>query len=347
MFDAATFQAAVTAAVTAAMASINTNTNGNGGTNSSTNGATPGQSRGCTYKDFTNAKPPTFRGDGGIISLTRWFEKIESVFEICVCPEELKVKYAACTFADTALSWWNGHVKTMTLTIANSMSWEELKTMLLEEYCPRSEMQKLESELWNLTMKGSDINAYTNRFNELAVLCPAMVTPESTKVERYIWGLPSPIQGHVESSNPVTFDSAKRLAHRLVAHAIRQGKMSATPDHPRGGDKKKRTRDYPRGQFNQGPAKKQQVVAVRAATIPVAPVTQAPPKQYSGTLPKCNKCNFHHNGPCRELICHNCNKKGHTTRYCRAPAQQTAQATTAGASQTCYGCGKAGHFKRN
>ena len=74
-----------------------------------------------------------FRGTGGVITLTRWMEKIESVFDICSCPDELKVKFDACTFADAALSWWNGHVKTLTLAVASSMSWEDLNAMLLAE----------------------------------------------------------------------------------------------------------------------------------------------------------------------------------------------------------------------
>ncbi|KAI3780240.1 hypothetical protein L2E82_10211 [Cichorium intybus] len=161
MMDSATFQAAVTAAVTAAIAQINTNgTNGNGsrnGTSDSTNGETSNQSRVCTYKDFANCKPVTFHGTGGVLALTRWIEKTESIFDISACPEEFKVKFTACTFADTTMSWWKGHVKALTLPVANSMGWEELKTMLMKEYCPRGEIQKLEQELWNLTMKGSDL----------------------------------------------------------------------------------------------------------------------------------------------------------------------------------------------
>ena len=79
-----------------------------------------------------------------MITLKHWIEKIESVFEICECPEECKVKFVACTFVDQALSWWNDHVEAMTLPVANAMSWEELKEMLMVEYCPRGELQKLE-----------------------------------------------------------------------------------------------------------------------------------------------------------------------------------------------------------
>nr|KAJ0227360.1 hypothetical protein LSAT_V11C100046420 [Lactuca sativa] len=90
------------------------------------------------------------------------------------CPDKCKARFAACTFADATLTWWNIHVNTTGIDASNSMQWEELKRMLLEQ------------ELWTLTMKGLEINAYTARFNDLAVMCPALVTPEYKKIERYI-----------------------------------------------------------------------------------------------------------------------------------------------------------------
>ena len=121
-------------------------------------------------------------------------------------------KFAACTFSKRALTWWNVHVKSLTLVVTNSMGWENLKQMLMQEYCPRGEVQKLEKKLWGLTMVGSDITTYTNRFSDLAILCLGMVSLESKKIERYIWGLSPQIRGSVLASKPVTFDSAKQLA---------------------------------------------------------------------------------------------------------------------------------------
>ncbi|XP_023771696.1 uncharacterized protein LOC111920359 [Lactuca sativa] len=76
------------------------------------------------------------------------------------------------------------------------------------------------------------------------------------------------------------------------------------------------------------------------------------PKQYSGNIPKCNKCNFHHHGECREMIYTNCRRKGHTTKYCRTQLQQNQMPnnnnnTNDGANHTYYGCGRTGHFRRN
>ena len=79
---------------------------------------------------------------------------------MCSCPKESKIKFAAATFTERALAWWNGHVSSLSLVTANAMGWDTLKDLLRREYCPKGEVQKLEEELWNLKMKGTDIVAY-------------------------------------------------------------------------------------------------------------------------------------------------------------------------------------------
>lgn len=58
--------------------------------------------------------------------------------------------------------------------------------MRLEEYFSRSKVQKLEQELWDLTMNDSEIKAYTSIFSNMAILCPRMITSENKKVEHFI-----------------------------------------------------------------------------------------------------------------------------------------------------------------
>ncbi|KAL7602446.1 hypothetical protein Lser_V15G20969 [Lactuca serriola] len=90
-------------------------------------------------------------------------------------------------------------------------------------------------------------------------------------------------------------------------------------------------------------------MAVHAVTTPAAaPATQAPTSRYVGTLPQCDKSNYHHNpSPCREFLYNNCGKKGHTARACKTQVQPTNQVSGAGVGQACYGCGEVGHYKRN
>ncbi|GJW00399.1 retrovirus-related pol polyprotein from transposon TNT 1-94 [Tanacetum coccineum] len=139
---------------------------------------------GCSHKTFMNGKPHTFNGTEGVVGLRRWIEKVEQVFETCKCAEEDKVMFAASTFEGRALTWWNGNVHTLGLVNANHIPWTEFKTMMTTEYCPATEIQRMEQELWTLTLKGDDIEAYNNRFHELALMCPELVPTEKKKIER-------------------------------------------------------------------------------------------------------------------------------------------------------------------
>nr|GEV61317.1 putative reverse transcriptase domain-containing protein [Tanacetum cinerariifolium] len=59
-----------------------------------------------------------------------------------------------------------------------------LKRMITSKYCPRGEIQKLESKFWNLKLKGLDLLNYNHRFQELALMCERMFPEEAEKVER-------------------------------------------------------------------------------------------------------------------------------------------------------------------
>ena len=74
----------------------------------------------------------------------------------------------------------------MGVNIKNAMPWNELKQLMIGENCRLEKMQKLEQELWNLTMQEADVGTYTSCFNDLVTLCPMMVIPEEKKIERYI-----------------------------------------------------------------------------------------------------------------------------------------------------------------
>nr|GEY49611.1 hypothetical protein [Tanacetum cinerariifolium] len=60
---------------------------------------------------------------------------------------------------------------------------------------------------------------------------------------------------------------------------------------------------------------------------------------YVGSLPLCNQCKFHHNGPCT-VKCGNYKKVGHIIQNCKTPATAKNQRT-----HTCYECGSLRHYK--
>ncbi|GJZ39912.1 putative reverse transcriptase domain-containing protein [Tanacetum coccineum] len=141
-------------------------------------------------------------GNHGVVGLTHWFEKMETVFNISNCPSKYQVKYASCTLQDSTLTWWNSRKRTIGVEAAYAMNWVGLMKLMTEVYCPRNEIQKIETELWNLTVKGNDLTAYTQRFQELILLCTRMVPDEGDRVERFVGGLPDNIQGNVIAGNP-------------------------------------------------------------------------------------------------------------------------------------------------
>nr|GEX88959.1 putative reverse transcriptase domain-containing protein [Tanacetum cinerariifolium] len=101
----------------------------------------------------------------------------------------------------------------------------EFKSMMTTEYCPVTKIQRMEEELWTLTLKGDDIEAYNNRFHELALMCPDLVPNEKKKIERYMKGFPERIKGNITSARPTTLHEAINLAPELVEQAV-QGKAT-------------------------------------------------------------------------------------------------------------------------
>ncbi|GKB57784.1 reverse transcriptase domain-containing protein [Tanacetum coccineum] len=225
-------------------------------------------------------------GDGsqgsrsGVVGLTQWFERMETVFHISNCAVENQVKFSTCTLLGAALTWWNSHVKTVGLDAIYDMSWNTLMKMMTVKYCPRSEIKKSEIKIWNLKVKGTDLVGYTQRFQELALMYERMFSKESDEVEKYVGGLPDIIQGNVMSARPKTMQEAIELANELMnqkvrAYAERQAENKRKFDN--------------NNQAQQQLPKRQNMAQAYA-------VGTSERKEYTGTLPLCNKCKFHHNG---------------------------------------------------
>nr|GEV29122.1 putative ribonuclease H-like domain-containing protein [Tanacetum cinerariifolium] len=78
-------------------------------------------------------QPLNFKGKEGVVGLTRWFEKMETVFHISNCPPRYQVKYATCTFLDGALTWWNSYKSTTRVDDAYNMTWKALMKLITKD----------------------------------------------------------------------------------------------------------------------------------------------------------------------------------------------------------------------
>ncbi|GJY19040.1 reverse transcriptase domain-containing protein [Tanacetum coccineum] len=192
----AQLQAMIDQGVTAALAARDANRNGDDNHTSGTGGRrTECVVRECTYQDFI---------------------KMETIFRISNCSVENQIKFSTCTLLAGALTWWNSHVITVSHDIAYAMTWADLRKKMTDKHCPRNEMKKLEAELWNLKVKGTDVIGYNQRFQELALLCVRMFLEESDKIERYVGGLPDMIHGNIVASKPKTMQEAVEMATELM-----------------------------------------------------------------------------------------------------------------------------------
>ncbi|GKD18290.1 hypothetical protein Tco_1207448, partial [Tanacetum coccineum] len=107
----------------------------------------------CESGTFLACNPRDYDGKGGAITLTRWIKKMESVIDNSGCAENQKVKYAASSFINKALTWWNTQVQARGREDTVGMTWV-----------------------------GASHAGYTDWFHELAKLVPHLVTPESKRI---------------------------------------------------------------------------------------------------------------------------------------------------------------------
>ncbi|GJZ38221.1 putative reverse transcriptase domain-containing protein [Tanacetum coccineum] len=148
--------------------------------------------RPCFYADFMKCQPLNFKRTEGVVGLTRWIEKMESVFNISGCAIENQVKFATCTLLGAALTWWNGQIRTLGPD-AYSMTWEVLEKKMTDKYCSQ----------------------------ELTLICTKFVANETEKADKYISIIPDNIYGNVKSARAKTLDETIELANDLMDQKLR------------------------------------------------------------------------------------------------------------------------------
>nr|GEW49157.1 retrotransposon protein, putative, Ty3-gypsy subclass [Tanacetum cinerariifolium] len=191
-----------------------------------------------------------------------------------------RARFATATMQGPALTWRNSKTATMRLKTTNRMPWTKIKQLMTAEFCPIEKVQRMEHELWNLKVKKYNIMAYTQRFNEFALMCPRMVEPKRMKVYAYIWGLT---------------DNIKARDERILEGKKRKWESFQGGNSSSKGNQKDTSRQTLQNNQMQG--------NVRAmVTDPI-----------DGKLSLCERCFTRHVGQCT-IKCHKCRKVGHKLR---------------------------------
>ncbi|GKA76424.1 carbohydrate-binding, CenC-like protein [Tanacetum coccineum] len=173
---------------------------------------------------------------------------------------------------------------------------QTFKKKLTDKYCPNGEIKKLEIELWNPKVRGNDVAAYTQRFQELALMCTKFLADETAKIDKYIGGLPDNIHGNVMSARPMTLDFAIELANDLMGQKLRTYAE-------RHNDYKRKADDSSRNHHQQQHHKKQNLARA---------YTAGPGEKKANT----NNNNNNNNKNQKAGVCYECGNIGHMRRDC-------------------------------
>nr|GFC33293.1 hypothetical protein [Tanacetum cinerariifolium] len=212
---------------------------------------------------------------------------------------------------------------------------EVLKKKMTNKYCPQGEIKKLEIELWNLKIKFATctlLDAALTWWNSQI----RSLGPDAYSMTWEV--LIKKMTDNVKASKPKTLDETIKLANDLMDRKLH------TYAESQSNNKRKADVSFRNNHSHQQQTPKRKNVAR------VYNMGTGDRKPYSGNLPKCTKCHFHHNGPYTQK-CHNCNKVGHFSRKCRSSgnANVTNAQRNNGANPKgngCFECGATGHFKR-
>nr|GEY31153.1 putative reverse transcriptase domain-containing protein [Tanacetum cinerariifolium] len=193
--------------------------------------------------------------------------------------------------------------------------WAKVKQMMTDEICPTEEVQRLEDELRHLKLRDMNIAAYTERFNELALLCNDVV-PNEKKDELYIKGFLEIIKGETTSSRPVTLNEAIRNNNNN--NSYNQGNYRNNNHHNQSNNRRQNN--------------------ARALTT-----AQNAGANQTGIAPKCNRCGRCYFDQCPPK-CENCRRMGHKAKDCRS--KNVASGAAVQPNVVCYECGERGHKSR-
>ncbi|GJS29848.1 putative reverse transcriptase domain-containing protein [Tanacetum coccineum] len=174
-------------------------------------------------------------------SLTRvGFEKMENVIDNSGCAENQKVRYATSSLVNKALTWWNTQCQARGRVAAMAISWNDFKPSCMKNFA-----QVMKWKSWrmilNHKMMGANHAAYTDRFHVLAKLVPHLVTPESSRIKRYIAGLAPEIRGMLWATQPTTIQTVILRAGILTDKAVSCGTLTENSDKRKGVEEPSKT----------------------------------------------------------------------------------------------------------
>ncbi|GKC66193.1 putative reverse transcriptase domain-containing protein [Tanacetum coccineum] len=152
----------------------------------------------CTYKEFIAYKPKEYNGKGGVVVYTRWVEKMESVQDMNGCGDNQKVKYAAGSFVNKALTWWNSQIRTLEMEPSTIQKAVQIAGTLTDEALRNRNVNPINVETQLLGLEPNDLGfSY-----EIEIASGQLV-----EIDKVIKGCKLEIEGYVFDINLIPFRS--------------------------------------------------------------------------------------------------------------------------------------------
>ncbi|KAJ0839123.1 putative nucleotidyltransferase, Ribonuclease H [Helianthus annuus] len=317
---------------------------------SRTNAPKDASKTGFSFKQFKACGPKEFTGEDGPTAMFQWFDSVEVTLRQSGCPENLRTLNATGVFQSRALDWWTAERNKRGNDAAYELTWEELKAIMMDEFCPPHERQKLEDEFWNIKQKDGDNAALTARFKQLSIICSDQVKTPDMAIKKYIRALPDCVADFVHAAKTSSIEETYLLAAEIndkrvksgfwdkPSKSLHQATATSTVDTTTAQPSKSSRRRKKHN--NNSSSNKNCAVTATAAplhAVPAqqqshhrqAPVINAPPakRAYTGPHPLCPTCSYHHPVGVACRFCAHCNLYGHFTPNCRfGPHQAPVQA---------------------
>nr|GEU57054.1 hypothetical protein [Tanacetum cinerariifolium] len=286
--------------------------------------------RACSYTDFMKCQPLNFKGTEGVVGLSQWHKKMDSIFHISSCAidnqgtlkKKMIDKYCPKESIQPMIDRAIQRNSTHTQDDASQSSGGGLKRPVqTARACSYTDFMKCQP----LNFKGTEgvvgLSQWHKKMDSIFHISSCAIDNQ--------W-ISDNIHGNVMPARLKTLDETIELANdlmdqKLCTYAERQ-------------NENKRKADDSSRNNQQQPYKKKNVARAYTAG-------PGEKKVYNGDLPLCTKFNYHHTGKCAPK-CEKCKKYGHTTTNCQVNTNNNNNNKNQ-KSEACYECGNTGHIKKN
>ncbi|XP_074306012.1 uncharacterized protein LOC141641240 [Silene latifolia] len=258
---------------------------------------------------------------GDPVALTEWFRELEKSFALYDVREEDKVKLASHFLVKEADRWWS--MTSPTSTLEPGFGWDRFKDLVEARFYPKELKQQRLKEFMNLKQGSLSVQAFTDKFNELAHYASRLVKNEEEKAFFYLDKLTPKLKSLIRrdstsfvsiyddalwaESSIRAIDEEARASHTSLGkrplystsrHYVAPSRSFVPTSSPSYPNKK---RFVPSGQANQG-----------------ARLSPSNDKNPKGRM--CYHCKkpLHPGIRCfdKKIVCFSCNKPGHKANEC-------------------------------